>query len=1100
MALSEKGVPGKASVTTFSESEWVDPALRRQCLSSILACKFDIILMFAPTETFDRKAFSSRRGVNPCRDHAWPRGFPWLKRPEADNVENENIFVDFIPQVFQSAAEAAPSPTRTIMFAPEDRGSKALGSPASIWQFPQIRSLEQLGFVRSAFFLCSFDSETKGFPMASLSNLPTWNDHDCVVKGWPWFVTKECDGQMVPRLYAGPLSRKCGCAFHGKPSRAFSKCTVLQLSSSRAIVRDHLSRWKKGAGDTPMEGAPESPKKSSLSVGPPALIAGHSVPDRKKSKEASWKDHKDWYREHAEPPIPALQSDELSFTPSAAEIASEADSRRRKPITEDSDTEPDEHVDLQWKGWHGSGEPLSVGKLTKKRAFIDGCGLCSPGLWLPGSRILPEGIATKTGLLLEEYLEASERRKPGFIRDTLSALAQGKQLSDPFPVEDLAELRQRLQTLLETEDPSCAAAPMPGDREQLIQVRLLAAFLKACRDPDWAGMLMYTHGIHYGVNEKLPRTPTVFPRKRKWKLPGQQGKKDDDSLKTDRENYRGAENSNYKSATLHPAELDKILQDKVRTGKAFTLSLEDARVRFQGKLTIASLGALVKSTDSDGSIVLRLLFDGTNQVDVNPSIRVRDQQQTPTTGDLKVMLRSQADEKKPYFGLTFDVDGAHENIPVVEEDWPYQAVRGTDPDTVYFSKFALFGVSSISYWWSRIAAALGRAIHYIAGPALLMWIMLFADDYMLAATGSRFGFSLIRALLTARVFGFPIQWAKCTGGFRFPWIGLEISLREYQLGISERRAEWLEKWYSKALTNKCLLVRDLRDALGRMSFVYGALAADRPFLGPLFTFVAVSHIDSVQPLPLFVLSIVDWLRERLRARRSMGCATRTGARRESFRIDAKAEGDSIVIGGWEPNCYFKSRPDLKQVRWFSIKLSRTSAPWAFIKGQPYKVISALELLASTVAVLLFGPETALPMQGLASAIVSGHTDSMVSTHAVVRGLSTSYPLCVVAMELAAQLEARGAELQLDWAPRTHNQSADDLTNDKFEAFDPDKRIFVEDFSRLPWLILPRFMEQGSRFFDEMTEERLRKRNAGPVQQSRDWKRSKDSRLKVREPW
>ena len=82
------------------------------------------------------------------------------------------------------------------------------------------------------------------------------------------------------------------------------------------------------------------------------------------------------------------------------------------------------------------------------------------------------------------------------------------------------------------------------------------------------------------------------------------------------------------------------------------------------------------------------------------------------------------------------------------------------------------------------------------------------------------------------------------------------------------------------------------------------------------------------------------------------------------------------------------------------------------------------------------------MHGLASAIVTGHTDSMVSTHAVVRGLSTSYPLCVVAMELAAQLESRGAELQLHWAPRTHNQSADDLTNDKFEAFDLSKRIIM----------------------------------------------------------
>ena len=48
------------------------------------------------------------------------------------------------------------------------------------------------------------------------------------------------------------------------------------------------------------------------------------------------------------------------------------------------------------------------------------------------------------------------------------------------------------------------------------------------------------------------------------------------------------------------------------------------------------------------------------------------------------------------------------------------------------------------------------------------------------------------------------------------------------------------------------------------------------------------------------------------------------------------------------------------------------------------------------------------------------------------------------MELAAQLEERSSELRLLWAPRTHNQEADDLTNQKFEAFDPKHRVTVDD--------------------------------------------------------
>ena len=103
----------------------------------------------------------------------------------------------------------------------------------------------------------------------------------------------------------------------------------------------------------------------------------------------------------------------------------------------------------------------------------------------------------------------------------------------------------------------------------------------------------------------------------------------------------------------------------------------------------------------------------------------------------------------------------------------------------------------------------------------------------------------------------------------------------------------------KNLRDKLILIRDMRDALGRMSCVYGALASDRPFLGPLYSVVSVSNPSSVQIVPLFVLIIIEWLRERLRKRRSVCCAARDGAKRESFRIDAEAEGSQIVVGGWE---------------------------------------------------------------------------------------------------------------------------------------------------------------------------------------------------------
>ena len=40
----------------------------------------------------------------------------------------------------------------------------------------------------------------------------------------------------------------------------------------------------------------------------------------------------------------------------------------------------------------------------------------------------------------------------------------------------------------------------------------------------------------------------------------------------------------------------------------------------------------------------------------------------------------------------------------------------------------------------------------------------------------------------------PIKWTKVVGGFTFAWVGYEVLLREHALGISERRAAWLDGW------------------------------------------------------------------------------------------------------------------------------------------------------------------------------------------------------------------------------------------------------------------------------------------------------------------
>ena len=72
---------------------------------------------------------------------------------------------------------------------------------------------------------------------------------------------------------------------------------------------------------------------------------------------------------------------------------------------------------------------------------------------------------------------------------------------------------------------------------------------------------------------------------------------------------------------------------------------------------------------------------------------------------------------------------------------------------------------------------------------------------------------------------------------------------------------------------------------------------------------------------------------------------------ERFRADAKAEGDTIVVGGWE----LAVCEGTSGARWFSLRLARQDIPWAYVRGDPFRSVSALELLATTLCVLIFDP-------------------------------------------------------------------------------------------------------------------------------------------------
>ena len=239
-------------IVTVRPSSLSTASAKAALYDQVLGGNFNAVLIHPPSTTFGRRAFSSRKGGAPHRDVSWPKGFPWLERSPAEEVRSENELADFAMKIIRAASSVSfrmEKKTRIWFLHPEDRGSKHLGSPASLWQWPEVREFEHLGLARTAFFPCSFDIAGPRSPLGVLSDIPQWNSHDCVVRGWPTFIQKECEGQMIPRLYRGPLPRKCAHEDHSPIPRVHQGCRILELSLIRCLLKDHLGTSTITPGD-----------------------------------------------------------------------------------------------------------------------------------------------------------------------------------------------------------------------------------------------------------------------------------------------------------------------------------------------------------------------------------------------------------------------------------------------------------------------------------------------------------------------------------------------------------------------------------------------------------------------------------------------------------------------------------------------------------------------------------------------------------------------------------------------------------------------------------------------------------------------------------
>ena len=705
---------------------------------------------------------------------------------------------------------------------------------------------------------------------------------------------------------------------------------------------------------------------------------------------------------------------------------------------------------VHWNEYSGGGHPMRHGK--DNRRYHDGAGLCSQGALEPQDRVV-----SPFAKLGDEWLRLVDDDR---VRKDLYNLALGRCKGPPFGREVVVKAKELwLLKLQEISGRPKGELEVIAPRQPFL-LSALHAHLEALEDPDSrvfeVSDTSFQSGVQVGVQDDMPRVPEVFEAKEKWK------KYEPVPWPCDKDNYS--------SASDNAVIVQKQFRAEEEKGAMIEIEEDAARRKYGARLRVAALAALEKSDNS-----FRIVHDGTHGVGVNAQIKVLDQLRYPGPGEIKRAVEALY---PPTFCLAADISRAHRLVRVKEGDWGLMACRtgvnddGSRSSKIWLNCVGTFGIVSASYHFTRLFAGVVRAATSMTGkrPHTLL---TYVDDLLFMSKGLEGMKAIWICLLFMLVVGSPFSWHKFGGGLQAEWIGFEINVKERQLRMTEKRMRWAREWCTTVAENRFVKIDECRSALGRLAFMMSAFEHLKPFLGPIYSWVsAVDHCTALQ-VPAGIVVILEFLKRTM-----VPGVARTiihqRAEEESdhwFRSDAKAQGEEIVIGGW---CCGDSK-DRSKCRWFSLRLDRHTAPWAYQAGEPFRTIAALELLGTLASLKAFPEREARPGDQRRFLISAG-TDNLGNRHLVTRFLTTKFPICIVLMQLAWILHEMGLDLRLDWIPRLQNREADALTNLDFSGFDPDKRVHLrpEDLLEEEFKLL---MEKGSALYKEIRETKAKRKSA-----------------------
>ena len=178
------------------------------------------------------------------------------------------------------------------------------------------------------------------------------------------------------------------------------------------------------------------------------------------------------------------------------------------------------------------------------------------------------------------------------------------------------------------------------------------------------------------------------------------------------------------------------------------------------------------------------------------------------------------------FLLVFDVKAAHRLVPVHRRDWGLQACRLDEEDVVYLNTRGTFGVASAAFWWGRLAGVLFRVFHELVTEHVVHYLMLFADDGLYVSSGEEYHTLLFALFIFLDLMDVALSWPKTRGGLEVEWIGYTVDLKNWKLGVSQKKVEWLKKGHDASAVGR-MLGREFKAGLGRVGFLAWRLCTRR---------------------------------------------------------------------------------------------------------------------------------------------------------------------------------------------------------------------------------------------------------------------------------